>query len=161
MYKETILSFQRSGLECGGLRYEHYLLPFYRYFIYLLDTYQMKLSQRSLWILFCLAHVIIQVVWVCTANLNLLCAFLQPISIWGGQPCLNVWLWATGVVFLTEELFRICCTGEMERAMKTREKSTHQVNTFFLCFYFLHMYRYKIPCLKFLVFLFLLFSLFS
>lgn len=86
-------------------------------------------------LLFCLAHIIIQVVLVCTANLNLWCAFLQLISTWSGQPFLNVWLWATGVVFLfcffnREELFRICCTGEMERAMKKREKSTHSFFVF-------------------------------
>lgn len=111
---------------------------------------------------FCLAHVIIQVVRVCTANLNLLCAFLQPISIWGGQPCLTVWLWATGVVvFLTERSCSESVAQEKWKGLWKCERNQHIKSTHSFCFYFLHMYRYKIPCLKFLVFLFLLFSLFS
>lgn len=37
--------------------------------------------------------------------------------------------------FNREELFGICCTGEMERAMKKREKSTHSffVFIFYTC----------------------------
>lgn len=36
----------------------------------------------------------------------------------------------------------------MERAIK----KLREINTLILRFYFLHMYRYKIPCVKFLVF---------
>lgn len=55
MYKETILSFQKSGLKYGGQRYEHYLLPFYKYLIYLHDMYETTLSQH----VFCGFHFIL------------------------------------------------------------------------------------------------------
>jgi len=58
--------------------------------------------------------------------------------------CVTVNHWSF-LFFLRREV-QICCTGEMERAIKI----LREINTLIICFYFLHMYRYKIPCVKFL-----------
>lgn len=67
---------------------------------------------------------------ILTADLNLRWAAMFN--------CVTVSHWSC-CFFNREELFRICCTGEMERAMKMREKSTHQVNTFFLFLFPTHV----------------------